>query len=73
MQNLGCKNSEASQNIIIECCEKGNGKWATGLRIKGDDKERMKKSIDTWGWDKSRTGHPGEKGVVWLWVSSKGD
>ncbi|KAE8448676.1 hypothetical protein EG329_008891 [Mollisiaceae sp. DMI_Dod_QoI] len=73
MQNLGCTNTDAAKNVLYECTEKGNGQWATGLKIKGDDKDRVKKLIGEYGWDKSRTGHPGEKPVVWLWVTKDGD
>jgi hypothetical protein len=73
MQNLGCVNEEAKMNIMYECVEKGNGQWATGLKLNGDDKDKMKMPISHWGWDKTRTGHPGEKPVVWLWCTSEGD
>lgn len=72
MQNLGCTNSDAGKNILYEITEKGNGHWASGLRIKGDDKDKVKKTIADFGWNKERTGHPGAKPVVWLWVTNEG-
>jgi hypothetical protein len=72
MQALGCCNDDAGKNIMYECVEKGNGQWVTGMRFKGDDKDKMKAAISQWGWDKSRTGIPGQKPVVWLWVTSEG-
>jgi len=72
MQNLGCCNDKAGNNILYECVEKGNGKWASGMKFKGDEKDKMKATLSSWGWDKSRTGYPGEKPVVWLWGTSEG-
>lgn len=36
---------------------------------KGDDKDRVKKAISEFGWDKTRTGLPGERPVVWLYIT----
>jgi hypothetical protein len=72
MQNLGCTNEIAEKNILYECCEKGNGQWAVGLKITGDNKDRVKKSIGDFGWTAKRTGFPGEQPVVWLWVTKDG-
>lgn len=72
MQNLGCCNDAAEKNILYECVEKGGGQWASGMRFKGDDKDKMKAQIKDWGWDKLRTGMPGQKPVVWLWATNEG-
>ncbi len=72
MQNLGCTNPVAGKNVLYEICEKGNGRWASGIRITGNDKDKVKKEIKDFGWDQLRTGHPGERGVVWLWVTKDG-
>lgn len=69
MQNLGCTNSEAKKNKLHEIQEAGNGRWVKGITIAGDEKDKVKKSIKDFGWDKSRTGAPGERPVVWLWCT----
>ncbi|RFU27701.1 hypothetical protein B7463_g8645, partial [Scytalidium lignicola] len=69
MQNLGCNNADPKKNKIYELAEIGGGRWSRGLTMCGDDKERMKKKITEFGWDKTRTGKSGEKPVVWLWLS----
>ncbi|KAH8819793.1 hypothetical protein F5884DRAFT_744183 [Xylogone sp. PMI_703] len=69
MQNLGCNNPDPKKNKIHEVAEIGGGRWSKGLTMCGDDKERMKKKITEFGWDKTRTGRPGERPVVWLWLS----
>lgn len=35
----------------------------------GDDKDKVKLPISDMGWDKTRTGHPGERPVVWLYAT----
>lgn len=69
MQNLGCTNSDAKKNKLHEIQEAGNGKWVKGITITGDEKDKVKKRIADFGWDKSRTGAPGERPVVWLWCT----
>ncbi|KUJ15084.1 uncharacterized protein LY89DRAFT_589322 [Mollisia scopiformis] len=72
MQQLGCNNADDKKNIMYECSEKGNGAWAHGLRLVMDDKDRMKKSIKDFGWDKTRTGMLGQRSVVWVWLTKEG-
>jgi len=72
MQNLGCTNEDPKKNVLYEVTEKGNGQWSSGLRIPGDDKDKVKKMIEEYGWNGKRTGHPGEAPVVWLWVTKDG-
>lgn len=69
MQNIGCNNPEAGENVMHEISEAGNGKWVKGLTFKGDNKDRMKKTIGEWGWNMSRTGKMGEAPVVWCWAT----
>ena len=69
MQNLGCTNSDAKKNKLHEIQEAGNGRWVKGITITGDEKDKVKKSISDFGWDKTRTGAPGERPVVWLWCT----
>ncbi|KAH7354662.1 ankyrin repeat-containing domain protein [Rhexocercosporidium sp. MPI-PUGE-AT-0058] len=65
-------NEDRKKNILYEVTEKGNGSWASGMRIVGDDKDRAKKRISEFGRAKNRTGLPGQKPVVWLWVTKEG-
>jgi hypothetical protein len=69
MQNLGCTNSDAKKNKLHEVQEAGNGRWVKGITISGDEKDKVKKSISDFGWDKSRTGASGQRPVVWLWCT----
>ena len=69
MQQLGCNNEDPKKNVLHEITEQGNGRWCKGLTMTGDDKERMKKNIVEFGWDMTRTGNPGERPVVWLWLT----
>lgn len=69
MQNLGCTNGDAKKNKLHEVQEAGNGRWVKGITISGDEKDKVKKSISEFGWDKSRTGAPGQRPVVWLWCT----
>jgi hypothetical protein len=72
MQNLGCTNEDAKKNILYEVVESGNGQWKVGSRFVGDDKDKVKKPISEYGWRGDRTGHPGEKPIVWLWLTKDG-
>ena len=69
MQQLGATNEDAKKNKLHELQEAGNGRWSKGITIAGDDKDKVKKGITEFGWDKTRTGNPGERPVVWLWVT----
>lgn len=69
MQNLGCTNPEAKLNKLYEVVEAGAGKWARGLSVKGDMKDMVKKEIRALGWDKTRSGGPGERPIVWLYCT----
>ncbi|TVY23646.1 hypothetical protein LHYA1_G008062, partial [Lachnellula hyalina] len=69
MQGLGCTNAVAGKNVLYEVTEAGNGKWLKGLTIAGDDKDKVKVPISEMGWDMTRTGHPGERPVVWLYFT----
>jgi hypothetical protein len=72
MQNLGCTNEDAKKHILYEVVEAGNGQWKVGAKFIGDDKDKVKKAISEYGWRGDRTGHPGEKPIVWLWVTKDG-
>ncbi|RDW68113.1 hypothetical protein BP6252_09509 [Coleophoma cylindrospora] len=69
MQQLGCNNKDPKKNKLYEVTRASNGTWKKGLVMCGDDKARMKTKITDWGWDKTRTGKPGERSVVWIWLT----
>lgn len=71
MGRLGLDNKDAKMNVIHEVVEKGNGNWAKGMSIKGDNKDRIKMKLKDLGWDSSRIGVPGRKPVVWLYMTKK--
>lgn len=69
MKGFGATNASAKKNKITEVCQGGGGKWYKGVTFSADEKDDMKKSLKSLGWDKSRTGRQGEKPVIWLWVT----
>lgn len=69
LKGFGATNSTAKKNRVTEVVQGGNGKWYKGLSIAGDDKDDLKKGLKDLGWDHTRTGRPGEKPVVWLWIT----
>ncbi|KAJ1326121.1 hypothetical protein MN608_09324 [Microdochium nivale] len=69
LRGFGATNSNAKKNRCTEVVQGGNGRWYKGLTIAGDDKDDLKKGLKELGWDHTRTGRPGEKPVVWLWIT----
>lgn len=72
LKGFGATNPVPKMNHCIEVVQGGNGRWYKGLDISGDDKGMMKTQIQDIGWDKTRSGQPGEKPVVAVWVSKSG-
>ncbi|KAF6824489.1 hypothetical protein CPLU01_10846 [Colletotrichum plurivorum] len=68
LKGFGATNETPKKNKCFEIVQAGNGKWYKGLCFAGDDKDMMKKSISEIGWDATRTGQPGGKPVVCLWL-----
>lgn len=69
MQNIGCDNKEAKKNTMHEIAEAGNGRWVRGMTFNGDNKDRMKATIESFGWNADRAGLPGKPPVVWVWAT----
>jgi hypothetical protein len=69
MSGFGATNANAKKNRITEVVEGGNGRWYKGVTFSGDNSANMKMGLKEIGWDASRTGRPGEKPVVWIWVT----
>ncbi|KAH9992565.1 hypothetical protein F4779DRAFT_631948 [Xylariaceae sp. FL0662B] len=69
MKGFGAVNPSKKKNRITEVIQGGNGRWYRGVTFGGDESDAMKMSLSSLGWDRSRTGRPGEKPVVWLWIT----
>ncbi|KAI1344352.1 hypothetical protein F5Y15DRAFT_110183 [Xylariaceae sp. FL0016] len=69
MAFFGAANPIQRMNKICEVVQGGNGTWHRGMIFSGDEKEDLKKIVKDIGWDISRCGRPGEKPVVWIWVT----
>lgn len=69
LKGFGACNPDGSKNRVFEVHQGGAGKWYKGMCFKGDDGDAMGKSIKSIGWDATRTGLPGGKPVVYLYVT----
>lgn len=67
LKGFGCTNDTPKKNKCTEIVPGGNGKWYKGVQFNGGQKDFMNKTVGELGWDKSRSGHQGEKPVVCLW------
>lgn len=69
LAGFGADNPNPSKNKVWECIPGiANGKWYKGMCFSGNNGDDMKKAIKSVGWDKSRTGLPGGKSVVYLYI-----
>ncbi|EXF73973.1 hypothetical protein CFIO01_05799 [Colletotrichum fioriniae PJ7] len=68
LKGFGATNPNPKKNKCFEIVQAGNGRWYKGLCFSGDDKEMMKKSVKEVGWDGERSGVPGGKPVVCVWL-----
>ncbi|KAF9871335.1 hypothetical protein CkaCkLH20_11256 [Colletotrichum karsti] len=68
LKGFGATNATPKKNKCFEIVQAGNGKWYKGLCFSGDDKDMMKKTLADVGWDATRTGQPGGKPVVCVWL-----
>lgn len=69
LQGFGATNPVAKKNKCYEVVQGGNGKWYKGLCFNGDEKDAMKMTLKDLGWDRTRSGKPGEKPVVYLYIT----
>lgn len=69
LKGFGACNADASKNRVFEVHQGGGGKWYKGMCFKGDDGDAMDKTIKSIGWDATRTGLPGGKPVVYLYIT----
>ncbi|KAI1370840.1 hypothetical protein F4677DRAFT_457586 [Hypoxylon crocopeplum] len=68
MAGFGACNPVPKKNKVTEIIQGGAGKWYRGITFSGGD-SAAKKSLRDLGWDRSRSGRPGEKPVIWLWIT----
>lgn len=69
LKGFGATNPVPKLNRVTEVVQGGSGKWYRGLSFGGDSAKDMQKTLKDVGWDKTRTGLPGEKPVVVLYVT----
>lgn len=69
LKGFGANNSRAKFNTVTEVVQGGNGRWYRGLAFDGSDKDAMQRPIKDLGWDKTRSGLPGAKPVVYLYIT----
>lgn len=69
LKGFGATNPDDRRNRLTEVHQGGNGRWYRGISYQGDEEDHMKKQIREVGWDSSRTGQPGGKPVVYLYVT----
>lgn len=69
LAGFGATNPDPSKNKVWECIPGAtNNKWYKGMCFTGNNGDDLGKSIKSVGWDKSRTGLPGGKPVVYLYI-----
>ncbi|KAK0609984.1 hypothetical protein B0T17DRAFT_545651 [Bombardia bombarda] len=66
---FGACNPIPKLNTVTEVVQGGNGKWYKGITFTGDMLPKMAMTCKTLGWDKTRTGLPGQKPVVYLYIT----
>ncbi|KAL7619371.1 hypothetical protein AAE478_009908 [Parahypoxylon ruwenzoriense] len=69
MEGFGATNPFPRKNRVTEIIQGGNGKWYKGVTFSGESVDKVGKTLKDLGWDRSRTGRPGEKPVTWLWIT----
>ncbi|KAK3321700.1 hypothetical protein B0H66DRAFT_494275 [Apodospora peruviana] len=69
LQGFGATNPDKKKNKLSEVVQGGNGTWYRGIFIRADDKGMLSKTCKELGWDQSRTGHMGQKPVVFLYIT----
>lgn len=69
LAGFGATNPNPKKNKIVELHQGGSGKWYKGMAFHGDKEKDMDKTLKSVGWDATRTGLPGQKPVVYLYVT----
>lgn len=66
---FGATNPNPAKNKVVELHQGGSGRWYKGMSFRGDKEKDMGKTLKSVGWDASRTGLPGGRPVVYLYVT----
>lgn len=69
LKGFGATNPNPQKNKVVELHQGGNGRWYKGMSFRGDKDKAMEKTLSSVGWDSTRTGLPGGKPVVYLYVT----
>lgn len=69
LRGFGATNPVPKKNRLTEVVQGGNGKWYKGISFSGDVAKEMSMTVKDVGWDKTRTGLPGQKPVVVLYIT----
>ncbi|KAM7213264.1 hypothetical protein V8F06_011330 [Rhypophila decipiens] len=69
MAGFGAIHPEKNKNSVSEVIQKGNGGWIKALSLNGAEKKELKQTMGEVGWDKTRTGLPGQKPVIYLYFT----
>lgn len=69
LKGFGATNPIAKKNKVWEVVQGGNGKWYKGLGFNAGEDGDMKKTLKELGWDSTRSGLPGKKPVVYLYIT----
>ncbi|KAK3376992.1 hypothetical protein B0T24DRAFT_620237 [Lasiosphaeria ovina] len=69
LEGFGATNPDKARNRLTEVHENGNGRWHRGIAVCGDDPYRTGLTCREMGWDKTRTGLPGGKPAVYLYIT----
>lgn len=69
LRGFGATHADPRRNRVFEVHQGGGGRWYRGQSFGGEDARSMDLAIRDVGWDQSRTGQPGGKPVVYLYVT----
>ncbi|SPO01184.1 uncharacterized protein DNG_03931 [Cephalotrichum gorgonifer] len=69
LRGFGCDNRDPKKNRCYEIVQGTGGRWYKGMSFAGDEKDAGKKTIGEIGWDETRTGQPGGKPVVCVYLT----
>jgi hypothetical protein len=69
LKGMGATNPIAKKNKVWEVVQGGNGRWYKGIGFNADDGPAMEKTLKELGWDSTRSGLPGGKPVVYLYIT----
>ncbi|KAL1844855.1 hypothetical protein VTK73DRAFT_1660 [Phialemonium thermophilum] len=69
LRGFGANNPIPKKNRVTEVVQGGNGRWYRGVSFSGESTADMNRTLKEIGWDKHRSGLPGKKPVVYLYIT----